>query len=107
MADHKQRCKKCKYHGVAGTIGIICNYLLVTNHMRGCEATHCSRYEKGERIVRCCLYAPGMDGNSMLEVSKVIDGYQNQQAEINNALLEQQAKLKELDDEKVERWWRE
>ncbi|MBQ8382031.1 MAG: hypothetical protein IJX47_02370 [Clostridia bacterium] len=31
------RCRKCSYHSYSRTLGIFCEYLLVTGHVRGCE----------------------------------------------------------------------
>lgn len=39
------RCRKCSYHGYSGTLGIFCEYLLVTGHMRGCEpGENCDKF---------------------------------------------------------------
>lgn len=44
----RKRCKTCRYRESEYKRG--CNYLLVTGHMRGCDAEECSRYEKGPKI---------------------------------------------------------
>ena len=31
------RCGKCSYHGFDPTLGIYCQYILITGHTRGCE----------------------------------------------------------------------
>lgn len=31
------RCEKCSYSAYNGTLGVICEYLLITGHVRGCE----------------------------------------------------------------------
>lgn len=44
----RKQCKTCRYRESDYKRG--CNYLLVTGHMRGCDAEDCSRYEKGAKI---------------------------------------------------------
>lgn len=51
--SNRQLCRKCKYR-----VGqqdwknkqMRCNYILVTGHSRGCDATHCDKYEPGKRL---------------------------------------------------------
>lgn len=47
------KCKTCKYHGYIGCgycMDMICQYILVTGHMRGCPVgDDCIKYEKGKR----------------------------------------------------------
>lgn len=31
------RCGKCSYSAYNGTLGVCCEYILITGHMRGCE----------------------------------------------------------------------
>ena len=48
------KCKTCIYHSyIAGSYNstLICQYILITGHMRGCPAgDECIRYEKGKRL---------------------------------------------------------
>ncbi|MGM9647132.1 MAG: helix-turn-helix domain-containing protein, partial [Eubacteriales bacterium] len=31
------RCERCQYHGYDPTLGVYCNYLMITGHLRGCD----------------------------------------------------------------------
>lgn len=45
-------CKKCKYRGdlLQKKYKNYCDYIFVTNHMRGCNVENCNKYEKGKKI---------------------------------------------------------
>lgn len=45
------QCRTCKYSEyLGGGNNIICNYIEVMGHMRGCEPSpNCTKYEKGKR----------------------------------------------------------
>ena len=44
-----RKCKTCTYRAAEQEFNN-CDYFLITGHMRGCPATDCHRYEKGDRI---------------------------------------------------------
>lgn len=50
----QEKCAKCVYRcGVnfRGTAaGILCNYLEITGHMRGCRPDQCDKFKKGKKI---------------------------------------------------------
>lgn len=49
---HKEKCKRCKYHGTieAGHTDklVICEYIIVTGNMRGCPAKECDKFVAGK-----------------------------------------------------------
>lgn len=49
--DYKKKCAKCVYHSsVSSGHDIICDYIGVTGHSRGCPASQCDKYRKGKQI---------------------------------------------------------
>lgn len=45
----KSKCGTCQYRQQMG-IHLLCNYICVTGHMRGCSTKDCTRYVKGKRL---------------------------------------------------------
>lgn len=46
----KSKCSTCQYRQKINESLLICNYIGVTGHMRGCSAKNCTRYVRGKRI---------------------------------------------------------
>lgn len=47
--NKRTHCAKCQYSG-SSSMGLCCNYLLITGKIRGCNSRYCIRYVKGQRI---------------------------------------------------------
>ena len=53
--DKKKNCVRCRYRGYTGNItrgshalkNLICDYLAITGHARGCSPINCEKFEKG------------------------------------------------------------
>ena len=46
----KSKCGTCQYRQKMTDKLVICNYLGVTGHVRGCSPKNCKKYVKGKRI---------------------------------------------------------
>lgn len=56
---YKEKCAKCKYHGVLGGAKsggelrynyIFCNYICIERERRNCPPEHCDKFTAGKRI---------------------------------------------------------
>lgn len=56
----KERCIKCPYRGVVSTFGIMCNYLSIVGHSRGCDPFECEHYKENIDITKSISLATGV-----------------------------------------------
>lgn len=56
----KERCAKCPYRGVVSTLGIMCNYLGIVGHSRGCDPFECEHYKDKVDITKSISLGTGV-----------------------------------------------